>query len=234
MFYVWEQKQLGDFTADLNAALVKSKNLTAKNAPITKKPKQTPGATVARMLTTTTPAATVSNDELIAGARLQWSVSLGLSGWDQFALSLPGTVWAEKLDALRRLMELSGLQNVQVTRSSFDTASYATFKQYPGVLVVEMTTPMNRRLKADLRYDLGQMAEQAGFSVDPNPAHNNLVVMRQGGNGTQGGLPSEPYKATGSDGANDNGFNAFLSGLGLSTPWALVAGGLILISIARR
>ena len=227
-------QQPGDFTSDLNAAL--AKQTSAKKAPVFRQPKQSAGATVARMLsngaTTTKAAATVSTDELIAGARLQWSVSLGLSGWDQFALSLPGTIWTEKLEALRRLMEMSGLQNVQVTRASFDTASYVALKNYPGVLVVEMTTPINRRLKADLRFDLGQLAAQAGLAVDPSPTRNNLVVMKQGGNGTQGGLPAEPYRITPTN--NGGGFDAFLNGLGLSTPWALVGGALVLIMIARR
>ncbi len=225
MFNEWAQ--LGDFTDDLNAALA-----ARSTKPRTTTTKKTPGATVKALLKpVNTAGAMLTNDELVAGARLQWSVALGLSGFDQFRLSLPGSVYAEKTDALRRLMESAGLQSVQVIRSSFDTASYVAFKQYPGVFVAEMTTPFNRRLKADLLYDLGQLAAQAGLSVDPNPARNNLAVMRQGANGTQGGLPVEAYKSSGNQGT---GFDSFLNGLGLSTPWALLAGAAFIIVIARR
>lgn len=137
---------------------------------------------------------TVAGDELIAGARLQWSVTLGFPGG---TISLaPGTTYNKRTDELRRLMQAAGLRQVQVTTSSFDATSWSFGKTYAGRFVVEMTTPINRARKADLLWDLGQMAIKAGLIVDPNPAHNNLALMSQGGVpgvSAPGALPPEPY-----------------------------------------
>ena len=239
---IYRHGQLGDFTSDLNAALAtRLPKQTLATITNTKK-KKTPGTTVKALLqpapkTTPTIATVPANfgtDELIAGARLQWSVMLGLPydiDW-----KLPRTEFAEKTDALRKLIgdtASTGLRQVHVTTSNWDSLSFP-LKQYAGKFVVEVTTTMNRARKTDVQWDLEQMAQRAGLLVDPNPAHNNLALMKQGSNGTQGGLPAENYIAPDGKPPKDEGWDAFLKGLGLSTPWALIAGAAVIIAILRR
>jgi hypothetical protein len=237
MFEVWT-RQLGELSGEANV----SAGLTlfsppkvntptpAPQKPAAKKPAAKKTASAAKPSIATVPA-NFGSDELIAGARLQWSVMLGLPAGT--ATLKPSTAFAERTDALRRLMANASLQQVQVTTSSFDTASWLAGKTYAGKFVAEVTTPMNRARKADLHWDLEQMAISAKLLVDPNPAHNNLALMRQGGGGTQGGLPDEPYRLPG-DRPKDDAWEKLLESLGLSAPWAMVAGGLALVLILRR
>lgn len=175
------------------------------------------------------------DDELIAGARLQWSVMLGVP----YVFSQLGSKTFQQLTGkLRQALTKSGLRQVQVTTSSFDDFSYTGFKEYPGRFVVEMTTQMNRRQKADLHYDLQQMAAKVGLAVDPNPAHDNLALMQQGGKVTAGapggGIPNEPYQRPDASKQNNgtSALDSFAAMLGLSTPVAIAAivlGGLVIL-----
>ena len=192
-----------------------------------------------------------SGDEIIAGARLQWSASAGFSS-SYFGLSLESTEFARRVGALRSAMERSPdlFQSIQVAPTRYDnTSSIVLFRNYPGVIVIEFTSPINRRLKADIRYDLEQLAKGVGLAIDPNPAHNNIRIVRQGvvQSGTPGrtpapgGLPAEPGLPTyeerpripgggGDPGANQQDFLPSLAkGLGISTP--IVLGGLLLLGL---
>lgn len=180
-------------------------------------------------------AASVSNDELLAGARLQWSAMFAIDPSYLSVTELESTTFRNLANRLRAALEAMGLQNVQFGTVNY---SYSIGSEYRGKLVAEFTTPINRRLKADLRWDVEQLARQVGLMVDPNPAHNNIRIVRQGSAQTgQAIAPVEPGLPTftpTSQGAGDSGLNSFLTGVGVSTPWLLVAGALALVVFLKR
>lgn len=184
------------------------------------------------------PKPTVVPDEIIGGARLQWSVSAGLAT-SYWSLSLESTEFAKRVGQLRNAMEADPdrFQGVQMAPTKYDNASsLALWKTYPGVIVAEFTSPTNRRSRADVRYDLEQLAQSVGIAVDPSPAHNNLRIISQGRaaqGSTNTGAPAEPglptYMPTGNQANNNGGGSSFLTGLGIGTP--IVIGGLLLIAV---
>lgn len=136
-----------------------------------------------------TPRPVVVNDEIIAGARLQWSVMVDSPGvWGE----LEQTTLNNRVGRLRTEMEMAGFHNVQFAPADYEYTSIA--KQYNSRIVVEFTSPMNRRKKADVRYDLEQLARRVGLTPDPNPAHNNVRIIQQGTLPPNyiGGAPAEP------------------------------------------
>ncbi|HMV47027.1 MAG TPA: hypothetical protein PLD20_05805 [Blastocatellia bacterium] len=180
--------------------------------------------------------AAVANDELIAGARLEWSVMLALSAFAFYATEQGE--FEKRVDALRKLMSAElGLQSIQVKTVESKWLNSA----YRNQLVIEMTTPINRRLKDDLRWDLEQLAKRAGLDADPNPAHNNLRIVSQGiaPTGQSAGAPAQrgtgDYNRNNIDPGNKpSGLDSFLTGLGISTPFAIAAAAFVGIILLRR
>ncbi len=178
----------------------------------------------------------VSNDELITGARLEWSVMFALAGYSLYATEQGE--FEKRVAVLRKLMPAElGLQSIQVKTVESKWLNSA----YRNQLVIEMTTPMNRRLKDDLRWDLEQLAKRAGLEADPNPAHNNLRIVSQGiaPTGQSAGAPAQPgtgdYNRNNIDlGNKSGGLNSFLTGLGISTPFAIAAAAFVGIILLRR
>lgn len=186
----------------------------------------------------TTGLGAVQGDELIAGARLEWSVMLSLEGAGLWATEQGE--FERRANALRNSMASElGLQSIQ-----FKTVESKWLNSpYRNSLVAEMTTPINRRQKADLLWDLEQLAKRAGFGVDTNPARNNLRIVRQGvaPSGQPAGAPAQPgtgdYNRNNIDLSNagpPSGLNSFLSGVGISTPFAVAGGVFLLIILMRR
>jgi len=180
---------------------------------------------------------TATDDELIAGARLEWSAMFAI---DDNA----GSIWttesanlANLAKQLRVKLSEMGLQSIQ-----FKTVqSHWMTGDYHEQLVIEFITPINRHLKADLQWDLEQAAKQVGLNVDPNPSHNNLRLMKNGVvPGVTGGAPAQPgtgdnYRPQKTDDPDKpSGWDKFLESLGLSTPFAVAGGVLLLIIITRR
>lgn len=182
------------------------------------------------------PTTVETTDELVAGARLEWSAMFAIAENAGSSWSMESTNLANLSKQLQRKLEEIGLQGVQfkAVRSRWTNSDYAE------QLVIEVTTPINRRRQADLQWQMEQAAKQVGLNVDPSPAHNNLRLVKQGEvAGVIGGAKARP--GTGDNytpqNNNTNGGDpncGFLCGLGISTPFALAGGALLMIILMRR
>lgn len=215
-------------------AVGRVRKLPAKKKPAKKQAKK-PGVRTSAPA----PQSGGGNDELIAGARLQWSASFNVPQQQQSLLESLGTTFQRLVGVLQGKMSEAGLQSITVTRA--DWTSWSGLDSYAGKLVVQMTTPMNRERKAHLQWDLDQMAQQAGLVVDPNPVNNKLLIVRQGGSrstNNAGAPPDSIPSGNPNDGGNPKGEKSLLEELlqSLGTSSALVlAGGLgMVIFLTRR
>lgn len=139
-------------------------------------------------------------DEIIAGARLQWSTSADLNSDTYSWTDWEADVFQVAAGRLRNAMEQQPdlFQQIQFGTLSWD--SWTPSRDYRGTLVVEFTSPITRHLRNDVRRDLERLAIAAGLTIDPNPAHNNIRIVSQGGGaggggaggGDAGGAPAEP------------------------------------------
>jgi hypothetical protein len=177
----------------------------------------------------------VAADYVFAGSEVQWVADVAVhgaaAGFYEGVLNALGLVdWQGYWNALKAAIEAHGFVNVSGGITGWTT----------NTVNLTATTPVDFSHAPDIRNLFAGLALQVG--LDSNLGQNELYVLRQGpGQTGNTSLPGNPIQLppstiqTGTEpgivrSASDN----FFSSLGLTTPAAVVVGGVIALYLLTR
>lgn len=246
---VYRYGQLGDFTSDLNAALATRLPKQPLPTITNTKKRKTPGSTVKALLQpapkTTPTIATVpdsiASDYLPAGSRVEvWLSLTSLPWWAGPGLGViptaPTLLIGTALTLYRKTQAekyASQAREILSAQPEFTDVAVA-LSQGNGALSINVTTTLDFSREAHAAGRVVELLQNAGLQ----PVMTISKVLRRGASGQRvtgirGAIdPDNPNK--GVDPTKKSALDLFFESLGLSAPFAVVAGGLLLILIVRR